>query len=81
MNKNQRVLKVLEVIDSLNDLFVGIGDGVRFEYRRVNNSIFVTGLSGDLAHLYLLLHSGTAHICVYLQHGDKGMELQIMVLQ
>lgn len=81
MNKNLRVLKVLEVIDTLNELHIGIGDGLRFEYRRVKDSIFVNGLSDDLAHLYLLLHSGVADVCVYLQ-WDKGvMELEIRILQ
>lgn len=81
MNKNLRINKVLEVIDTLNDLYDGISKGSRFEYRLENNSIFVNGLSDDLAHLYLLLHSGVANVCVYLEQGSKGMELEIMVLQ
>ena len=81
MNKNQRISKVVELISTLNNLNVGISKGSRFEYRLENNSIFVNGLSDDLAHLYLLLHSGVAHFCVYLDRGSKGMELEIMVLQ
>ena len=81
MNKNLRINKVLEVIDTLNDLNVGISKRVRFEYRLERSSIFVNGLSDDLAHLYLLLHSGVANVCVYLQQGSKGMELEILVLQ
>lgn len=81
MNKNLRINKVLEVIDTLNDLNGDISKGSRFNYRLVNNSIFVNGLSDDLAHLYLLLHCGVAHVCVYLDRGSKGMELEIMVLQ
>ena len=73
--------KVLELIDTLNDLNDGICQRMRFEYRLVSNSIFVNGLSDDLAHLYLLLHNGVANVCVYLQFGSKGMELEIMVLQ
>ena len=80
MNKNLRVLKVLEVIDTLNELHIGIGDGVRFEYRRVKDSIFVNGLSDDLAHLYLILHSGVANVSVYLGWDSEGMQLEIMVL-
>lgn len=80
MNKNLRKMKVLELIDTLNDLHVGIGDGVRFEYRTESSYIFVIGLSDDLAHLYLLLHSGVASVNVYLQWSPKGMELEIMVL-
>ena len=73
--------KVLELIDTLNDLNDGICQRMRFEYRLVSNSIFVNGLSDDLAHLYLLLHNGVANVCVYLQQGSKGMELEIIVLQ
>lgn len=81
MNKNLRIAKVVELIATLNNLNGGISKGSRFEYRLENNSIFVNGLSDDLAHLYLLLHSGVAHVCVYLDRGSKGMELEIMVLQ
>ena len=81
MNKNLRINKVLEVIDTLNDLHVGISKRARFEYRLERNSIFVNGLSDDLAHLYLLLHNSVANVCVYLKYGSKGMELEIMVLQ
>lgn len=81
MEKNQRIGKVVELITTLNALHVGISKGLRFEYRLEKDSIFVNGLSDDLAHLYLLLHNGVMHVCVYLQRGDKGMELEIMVLQ
>ena len=81
MNKNQRIARVLYLINTLNDLWDGISKRARFEYRLESNSIFVNGLSDDLAHLYLLLHSGVENVCVYLQHGSKGIELEIMVLQ
>lgn len=73
-------MKVLDLIDTLNDLHVGISDSKRFEYRVVAYSIFVSGLSDDLAHLYLLLHSGVTSVAVYLHWSSKGMELEIMVL-
>lgn len=81
MKKNLRIAKVVELLTTLNALHVGITKGLRFEYRLEGNSIFVNGLSDDLAHLYLLLHNGVTHVCVYLQRGDNGMELEIMVLQ
>lgn len=81
MNKKQRIDKVVQLITTLNSLHVGIGSGLRFSYRLDRDSVFVSGVSDDLAHLYLLLHSGAAHIAVYLQYGDNGMELEIMVLQ
>jgi hypothetical protein len=80
MNKNLRKMKVLEVIDTLNDLHVGISKDLRFKYRLERDSIFVNGLSDDLAHLYLLLHSGVANVSVFLSWHEKGMELEIMVL-
>ena len=80
MNKKQRIAKVVELITFLNSLYVGIGSSMRFNYRLDRDSVFVNGLSDDLVHLYLLLHNGAADICVYLQHGANGMELEIMVL-
>lgn len=79
MNKDSRIQKVSSLIDSLNDLHIGISNDVRFEYRLDGSSIYVRGLSDDLAHLYLLLHSGVANVCVYLQWTTKGMELEIMI--
>ena len=81
MNKKQRIAKIVELITCLNTLHVGIGSGLRFDYRLDRDSLFVNGLSDDLAHLYLLLHNGSADSCVYLQYGDNGMELEIMVLK
>lgn len=81
MNKDQRIAKLVQLITVLNSLYVGIGSSVRFNYRIDRDSVFVYGLSDDLAHLYLLLHNGAASTCVYLQHGDNGMELEIMVLK
>lgn len=66
MEKNFK--PIVALISTLNVLNEGIRSGVRFSYRVEERSMYIMGLTCDLANLYSLLWADCDNYCFKFSH-------------
>lgn len=65
---------VINLLDAYNVLYKGISESPRFSYKVVNDSLYIYGLSCDLALLYTMLWAHTFDFSIHVSRvGDDNV--------